>query len=111
MIEERGINNLIFTVIGGALLVVAVISVFLHRNELRTVAVTMLTVYSFSAMVLGYTAARHQAVETFDRYGKEIARQMMAGVDAYYGALVDLRVGLALACAALLVLAMTGRRK
>ncbi len=100
-----------FTIVGCILLVVALVSIALPSNVLRRVIVLLLSVYVLTAMWPGYTVARHRAVETFDTYGVDTAKAMMRGVDAYYGAIADLRIGVALATAALIALAVASARK
>ena len=101
----------VFTITGIVLFIIVLVTVFIRRNEIRTAAITLMTIYLVLAMTFGYTAARHHAVDSFDKHGEQIARQMIHGVDAYYDALVDLRIGNALVYLGLLILVVTSRRK
>ena len=97
-----------FTIFAVGLLVIVVVAVILNRNELRTLAIALLSVLVMLMMIFGYAAARRHSVDSFDVYGEELAQQMISGVQAYDKALVDVRIGIVLAFFGLLILAATG---
>jgi len=100
----------LFTLIASGLVILVVVAIIFRRNELRTLAITLLSILVMSMMVFGIVAARRQSVSSFDVHGEEIARKMIAGVEAYDSALSDVRIGIALAFLGLLILAATGRQ-